>query len=990
MKKKLLSILLILAFCLTLLPAAALAADPETYPVWIAGTQITSDNLSGEGWSYAPSTCTLTLTNAAINGDTSYDGIYAKGVDLTIVGTGSVTGKRGVSVEADGDKGGNLTISGDANADAPTTVLTVTSTVSGDDGIHGDVAVTVKNSKVTVAYAGDDGIYAGTGDVVVENSTLDITADYGLYASAGDVIVKGSTLDITAEYGIYCDCGSVAVKGSSLTVTATSEYDEVYGICADCGVYFDSCPKVSVTAKSGDDYAYGIYTYEDVVEIANCPDFTVNATGDYYTYGIYNYDGYDEDDEYYAGVRVLDSKVTVTATDEYEYAYGIYAYDGSVVLGNSKLDLTATSEDDAYGVYGYYGVYIFDCPMVSVTATSNDYYAYGIYTYYDVIEISDCPDFTVNATGDCSTYGIYNYDGYDEDDEYYASIRILDSKVTVNATDEYDYAYGIKAYEGSVVLGGSELDLTATGDYYAYGVYGYYGVYIDSCPKVSVTAESGDYYACGIYAEYYVIEISDCPDFTVKATGYEYGYGIYNYDGYDYYDTEYYAAVRILDSNVTVTATGEDDDAYGIYADCGAVVLDGSRLDLTATCGDDVYGGIYSDYGVYIFDCPDVSVTTYGECCSYGIMSYEDVEIVGSKVTVDATCLGNAYGIYAYYLLIEDSDVDATVDAGDACDCIALKAYDGIEIVDPLKIVEPEGGLVDNYDSYYTVIDPDDDGNPATHVVIKGPGEEEPVARGYWVKIADTANGTVTSSLPGGGEGLEITLTATPDQGASLYEIKALDDAGREIALTETGDGVYTLVMPASDVRVRARFVKDLPFTDVGPDDYFYDAVVYLYENGVTTGTSETTFEPEKTCTRAETVTFLWRALGEPEPAATACPFTDVAPDAYYYKAVLWAYENGITLGTSETTFSPDDNVLRSMTMTFLYRAVKLQGGGFTGAWAFQLQAPDAADVPDWAYESTCWMVMNQIVQGDEAGNILPLAECNRGQIAAMIYRTVV
>ena len=326
----------------------------------------------------------------------------------------------------------------------------------------------------------------------------------------------------------------------------------------------------------------------------------------------------------------------------------------------------------------------------------------------------------------------------------------------------------------------------------------------------------------------------------------------------------------------------------------------------------------------------------------------------------------------------------------------AVWSSGGIAIEPPLEIVVPKGGYVEGG----MIVDPDTPAEPvptdapeenynnAKYVVISA--SDYDFENGYWVKIGETANGSVTSDVPCGGEGAEITLTAKPDQGATLYEIKALDDAGRPVELVEAGDGVYTFVMPASDVRVRARFIKDLPFDDVDPDDYYYDAVEYLYDNKIALGTGEDTFEPDKACTRAETVTFLWRTLGEPEPTTTTCKFTDVDPDAYYYKAVLWAAENGVTLGTSETTFEPDLAVQRCMTQAFLYRTVQLQGGGFTGTWAFQLDAPDAADVPDWAYESTCWMVMNQIVQGDDAGNLLPLSDCTRGQIAAMIYRTVV
>ena len=117
--------------------------------------------------------------------------------------------------------------------------------------------------------------------------------------------------------------------------------------------------------------------------------------------------------------------------------------------------------------------------------------------------------------------------------------------------------------------------------------------------------------------------------------------------------------------------------------------------------------------------------------------------------------------------------------------------------------------------------------------------------------------------------------------------------------------------------------LADVRFVDVPDDAYYYDAVYWAVDQGITTGTSETTFSPDDPCTRAQAVTFLWRAAGEPAPASTENPFTDVISGEYYYNAVLWAIEKGITKGTGETTFSPGDDCLRSQIVTFLYRAMK-------------------------------------------------------------------
>ena len=680
-------------------------------------------------------------------------------------------------------------------------------------------------------------------------------------------------------------------------------------------------------------------------------------------------------DDGYSAISGLELQIALSQGSELNCFAGGFAYDESAIYpgvigagkedGNydyhSVTDLTisgpgklsassvipsGSSYEYAYGILAFAGIRIDNGAVVTVTASTE-------YGEYALALCADYGDLTV--TGADVTSGAYCAAG-DADAVYaYGNIDVTDSLFSASA-GAYEEADAVYAYDG---------DISFT-----------------DCDKVSVTAES-PYYAYGIYPYYGMLLIDGCPDFTVTADcgeNYGYGYAIYAYDGVDDGDL---SVVTVRDSVLTVNAYS-DDDVYGIYAGDGSVDISGSVIKVEALCGDDVYGGIYGSYGIKLTDCELVDVTTYGECCSYGLYGYYgDIEIDNCRVVVDATCTDDAYGIYSYDYAISIRASDVTVTADGVDDSYAFYAYDDITIADA-ELVEPEGGTYGTY-----VYDADEE--IADYVVILGyigPEEPEDFVPGYWVKVAETDNGVVRASAVAAGEGDEITLTAIPDKGATLYSLVALDDAGREIELTANEDGTCSFVMPASDVRVRARFIRDLPFEDVEPDDYFYDAVAYLYDNGITKGTSETTFEPEGVCTRAETVTLLWRMMGEPEPTSAECPFEDVAPDAYYYKAVLWAVENGVTLGTSETTFEPDLEVQRAMTATFLYRALKLQGKGFEGVWAFELDFADKDSVPEWSYESFCWMVMNGIVQGAD-GKLLPLEPCTRGQIAAMLYRTL-
>lgn len=180
-----------------------------------------------------------------------------------------------------------------------------------------------------------------------------------------------------------------------------------------------------------------------------------------------------------------------------------------------------------------------------------------------------------------------------------------------------------------------------------------------------------------------------------------------------------------------------------------------------------------------------------------------------------------------------------------------------------------------------------------------------------------------------------MTLTVAAAEGYKLDALTATYGENEAVTVEKVSETEYTFRMPAGDVTVEATFVKEslqdeddevgttpvvLPFVDVFPSDYFYSAVVWAVQNGVTSGTTATTFSPNAFCTRAQTVTFLWRAAGCPVPVTKTNPFTDVKQQDYFYYAVLWAVENGITTGTSATTFSPEESCTRAQIVTFLYR----------------------------------------------------------------------
>lgn len=173
-----------------------------------------------------------------------------------------------------------------------------------------------------------------------------------------------------------------------------------------------------------------------------------------------------------------------------------------------------------------------------------------------------------------------------------------------------------------------------------------------------------------------------------------------------------------------------------------------------------------------------------------------------------------------------------------------------------------------------------------------------------------------------------------------------------------------------------------MAFTDVAESAYYYDAVRWAVAQGITTGTSDTTFSPNASCNRAQTVTFLWRAAGCPEPTLDSCPFTDVAENAYYYDAVLWAVEQGITTGTSDTTFSPNAQVTRSQVVTFLWRT--------EGYYLPISEDCPFTDVSGSAYYSNAvlWALEQGITTGTSATTFSPDSSCIRAQIVTFLYRS--
>ena len=246
-----------------------------------------------------------------------------------------------------------------------------------------------------------------------------------------------------------------------------------------------------------------------------------------------------------------------------------------------------------------------------------------------------------------------------------------------------------------------------------------------------------------------------------------------------------------------------------------------------------------------------------------------------------------------------------------------------------------------------------------------------------------TENGSVTVSPKNASKGDTVTVTVKPDSGYVLETLTVTDKNGNELTLKDKGNGKYTFTMPAGKVEVKATFMEDNSmlnfFYDVPNNAYFYEAVKWAVKNGITTGVGNDLFAPEQPCTRAQIVTFLWRAAGSPEPKGAASGMTDVVSGSYYEKAVAWAIENGITTGTTTSTFSPDATCTRAQAVTFLARALNAKAAS----------AAEFSDVPTDSYfaDAVAWAAANGVTEGIGGGLFGSDNDCTRGQIVTFLYR---
>ena len=407
---------------------------------------------------------------------------------------------------------------------------------------------------------------------------------------------------------------------------------------------------------------------------------------------------------------------------------------------------------------------------------------------------------------------------------------------------------------------------------------------------------------------------------------------------------------------------------------------------LTWTCNDE--GVTISDAGVLTVPSAGVYTVTAsaGETTSNTLtITVTDSSPRVTSLTPATTSLSASGGSVEFTITGENLTDGITIQA----DASITAATTGTPTEQKATLVFPAN--TDTSDKTYTVTNNLDSTVTAAVTVAKkstgggGGGGGGGAALTETVTIRDSVNGKVTADNKTASKGNTVTLTVTPDKGYTLETLTVTDGSGKEVKLTAK-DGKYTFTMPASNVAVKATFMEDNSmlnfFVDVPADAYYYDAVLWAAEKGITGGVDATHFAPYASCTRAQAVTFLWRAAGCPAPKSSTNPFTDVKAGSFCYDAVLWAVEQGITNGTGDgTTFSPNAACNRAQIVAFLWRSEKMPAADTANSFT---------DVASDAYyvDAVNWAVENGITEGTGDGTTFsPDSNCNRAQIVTFLYR---
>ena len=934
MKQKTISILLALALCLTLLPTVALAADitrPST------GETVTIGEVSGSGTSQsALSVSTLDFRSPGNQPTVE--------TEYTITGGGTAKWEPGSNGTANKLTLNGVTMTGEyyvvgvpANTEI---ILSGENTITSTNGSaicaqNGALKITGSGSlKVTApASASDYALYKNSSGDIDINITGALTVNGNIRATDGTLSLQsGDAISVIGS--MYGKNSITAIAGKSLSITNTS----------GTAVFASSCTEVSLAAQDGDltvsgtgSGGYGINGSWNKTALKLHASGNVSVTGTKYS----------------VQGKTLELSGTIpegsTLTADFTDSMTIPA--GKTLINNGTIKL-----DKFPGAVTVSGTLTNNGSIVN----SKNAPIQPKVTEGGVITVKAAMDFTGKNTNDTGEDYSWDYasktltlTNYKVEEPYNGSCIVLpdDAKLVLSGENTLNSKNGalIDAKGTLEISGTGSLTGSAGGDA-ALNAQG--ALTITDC-KLDLTNPSSVKNV--ICTNGNALTITGSADVSLKSSG----FGI-NTDKGDF----------TLGSDAKLVITG----ATGILAEDASVRIAGT-LDVSGCAnrganllnvtldmeGSSITAAARDNQGIYL------NGTLTGQT---NIKSFTGIfKLTSSTTTTIVNCYtvkkDDTLGLYA-----EGSTVTFTAET------IEGKAF--------ASWTATGVALSDSTNAAISFTMPGNNVTLTTAYTTKsnGGGSTGGSSPSYPVTTpGKTENGTVTVSPKNASKGSTVTITVKPDSGYQLDDLTATDKNGNELKLTDKGNGKYTFTMPASKVEINATFNKEVetsPFGDVSTSDYYYEAVKWAQEKGITGGIGNGLFGPDQPCTRAQIVTFLWRAAGSPEPK-TMSSFSDVSADSYYAKAVAWAVENGITVGTSSTTFSPDDTCTRAQSVTFLFRAL----GKLVDSKA------KFSDVPTDSYyaNAVAWAVENGVTNGIGDGLFGPDNSCTRAQIVTFLFR---
>ena len=948
-----------------------------------------------------------------INGTNEFlalNGIISNGT-INISGNGTLTVEsEGYAVLANKDvvvNSGTLVLSGENGIYADGETDDETGEISGGNVIiHGgavnvDVdyyAISAYNNveiggsaNVTATSTGDnDGIYASEGNINI-NGNAKVTATgscCGIHASEGNVNIGDAVkvIAISDDDGIYASEGNININGNA-TVTATGDDDGIY--TSEGNVNINGNARVTVTGNE-----CGICVSEGNVSIAESAEVT--ATGDKGIYaGTYKTEDTNEDE----GSIIISGSAQVTATGNDDVA--IYAEKALEINNNAVV--TADGAENKVDVSA--SVSVSDSAKLNaLVQTDDDYIAYGIcdtnnkksIDIYDddKLEVKPGAEFTINAGTGMDISDIENLTvegkliiegslqvGISDTTKELPKGKITNNGQLVIITDAYDNAEEVIQSMGLTGTG----FVIASPDPKSYDQVAYTntGEKLNPTPVINLSDDElkGNLDEDGYHwdKENKILILKDVlatgiidgltDDVTIQTKGYVIIGGIQNSAG----------------GKITVTG---DSAAIMIIENRGEIIF----KDTTAKV-----------YYIRAYQEPLAQTSDDSDNADNGAEYSNSVTLINSKVTV-----GGVEGseICADKLTMDDNSVLTLKDAEIRCD--TELGLEGIKAYLP-----KDGGYkigtyaYGNNEPFYTILD--SNGNIVRDITLKKAETTKPggssggggsSVKSYDVTVKAAENGKVETSKKSASKNTTITLTVTADEGYQMDKLTVLDSKNGTIALTDQNNGKFEFKMPDGNVTVEATFVKKAveeekptgekpetkAFADVSANAWFKKAVDYVNGKGLMSGVDENNFGPELLTNRAMLVTILWRMEGCPT-SEQATTFTDIKATDYFYNAVLWAAENKIVSGVSETSFAPNDSITREQLAAILYRYAAYKGYDVTQGGMAVREFSDYEKISRYARSSVAWAVNAGIVSGKGNNTLDPSGVATRAEVASMLMR---